>query len=163
MALYIVIALVAITRLLELPLAARNTRKLLAQGAAETGARHYPLFILLHATWLLAILLTTPPGATMNLWLLGVFITLQFGRVWVIATLGRYWTTRIISPPGQPLIKEGPYRYFSHPNYLIVTLEIAVLPLVFGNWPVAVIWSGMNAALLYWRIRMENVALAPRR
>lgn len=162
-ALYIIIALVALQRLAEMRLAARNTRLLKAQGGIETGARHYPLFILLHGSWLLTILLTTPTDAKLNWWLLAAFVLLQLGRIWVIATLGRFWTTRIISVPGAPLITKGPYRFFSHPNYVIVTGEIALLPLVFGNWQVAVIWSVLNALLLAWRIRLENTALTRRR
>jgi len=161
--LYIIITLVALQRMAEMRLAAHNTRLLKAQGGIETGARHYPLFILLHSSWLLAILLTTPADAPVNWWLLSVFVVLQLGRIWVIATLGRFWTTRIISLPGAPLIKKGPYRFFSHPNYIIVIGEIAVLPLVFGNWQVAVIWSVFNALLLAWRIRVENIALGGRR
>ena len=160
--LYLIIALVALQRLAEMWLAARNTNLLKAQGGIETGARHYPLFILLHASWLLAILLTTPADAKVNWWILAAFVLLQLGRIWVIATLGRFWTTRIISLPGAPLIKKGPYRFFSHPNYIIVTGEIALLPLVFGNWPVAVVWSVFNALLLAWRIRVEETALAGR-
>jgi len=163
MALYLIIALVALQRFAELFLADRNTRLLKAQGGIETGERHYPLFILLHSSWLLAIFFTTPPDAPVNWWLLAIFVILQLGRVWVIATLGRFWTTRIISVPGFPLIKKGPYRFFSHPNYIIVTGEIALLPLVFGNWPVAILWSVFNALLLAWRIRVENIALAGRK
>jgi len=161
--LYLIIALVALQRLAEMRLAARNTRLLKAEGAIEIGAQHYPLFILLHTSWLLAILFTTPENTLVNWWLLSAFGILQLGRVWVIATLGRFWTTRIISLPGAPLIKKGPYRFFSHPNYLIVIGEIALLPLVFGNWPVAIIWSVLNALLLAWRIRVENRALKERR
>ena len=162
MALYVIVLLVALERLVELPLAARNTKALLAEGAVETGAAHYPLFIMLHASWLLAILFTSPPQAPVNLWLLSFFIIMQVGRLWVIATLGRFWTTRIISPQNAPLIKKGPYRYFPHPNYLIVSFEIALLPLVFGNWKVAIIWSVLNALLIAWRIKIENVTLAHR-
>jgi len=162
-ALYIIIVLVALQRLAELWLAARNTRLLKAQGGIETGARHYPLFILLHASWLLAILLTTPADAPVNWWILSAFVILQLGRLWVIVTLGCFWTTRIISVPGVPLIKKGLYRFVSHPNYIIVTGEIALLPLAFGNWPVAVVWSVLNALLLAWRIHVEDIALAGRR
>jgi len=162
-AFYAIMALVALQRLAELLLATRNTRLLKAEGAIETGARHYPLFILLHASWLLAILLTTPADAKVNWWILLAFVLLQLGRVWVIATLGRFWTTHIISVPGVPLIKKGPYRFFSHPNYIIVTGEIALLPLVFSNWQVALVWSVFNALLLAWRIDMEDTALAERK
>jgi methyltransferase len=162
-ALYLIIALVALQRLAELWLAARHTRLLKAEGGIETGAGHYPLFIFLHASWLLAIFFTTPPDAPVNGWLLAAFVMLQLGRVWVIVTLGRFWTTRIISLPGAPLVKKGPYRFCSHPNYVIVAGEMALLPLMFDNWPVAVIWSVLNALLLAWRIRVEDATLAGRR
>ena len=161
--LYLIIALVALQRLAEMRLAARNTRLLKAEGAIETGGRHYPLFILLHGSWLLAILLTTPTNTQVNWWLLTAFIVLQLGRVWVIATLGRFWTTRIISVPGVPLIRNGPYRFCSHPNYIIVIGEIALLPLVFGNWQVAILWSVFNALLLAWRIYVEESSLRSRK
>ncbi len=88
---------------------------------------------------------------------------LQLGRVWVVATLGPYWPTRIITLPKVPLVRRGPYRFVNHPNYLIVTGEIAVLPLAFGAWPIALVFSILNAALLFWRIRIENGTLTPRR
>ena len=95
--------------------------------------------------------------------LLALFVLLQAGRLWVIASLGRFWTTRIITVPGAPLIRRGPYRWLKHPNYLVVAGEIAVLPLAFGLWQVAVVFSVLNALLLWHRIRWENRALAPRR
>lgn len=163
MALYLIIALVALLRLAELLLSTHNTRRLKADGAVEVGAGHYPLFVLLHASWLLAILLTTPADAEVNYWMLLAFAILQLGRLWVITTLGRFWTTRIITVPGVPLVKEGPYRFVSHPNYIVVTGEIALLPLVFGNWQVALVWSVLNALLLAWRIHVEDKMLAGRR
>lgn len=161
--LYLIITLVALQRLAELLLANSNTRWLKSHGGIEIGARHYPLFIFLHTSWLLAILLTTPANAVVNWWVLSAFIILQLGRVWVIATLGRFWTTRIISIPSAPLIKKGPYRFVSHPNYIIVTGEIALLPLVFGNWQVALLWSVFNVLLLAWRISVEDTVLAGRK
>jgi len=161
--LHLIIALVALERLIELALSVHNTRKLKAEGGIETGAGHYPLFVLLHGSWLLAIALLTPKMAPVNLWLFATFILLQCGRIWVIASLGKYWTTRIITMPGAPLVKKGPYRFLRHPNYVIVTCEIAVLPLVFGDWQIAVLWSLANAALLCWRIRIEDATLAKRR
>ncbi len=156
------LALVALQRLAELVLASANTRRLLARGGREVGRRHYPLFILLHGSWLIAIIATTPVD-TQPIWpLVGVFLGLQALRVWVIATLGPYWTTRIITLEGAPIVRGGPFRFVRHPNYWVVVGEIAVLPLAFGNWPVAVIWSAANAALLWLRIRVEMSALAPR-
>ena len=158
-----ILALVAIQRLSELWLANANTRRLLAHGAREIGARHYPLFILLHSSWLVAILVTTPWTRTPSWALLGLFALLQFGRFWVVATLGPYWTTRIITLDGAPLVRRGPFRLVRHPNYVVVCLEIVTLPLAFGNWPVAAIWTVLNALLLRHRIRLEETALAQRR
>ena len=157
------LALVALQRLGELPLSARNTKALLAQGAVETGAGHYPLLIALHVLWLVSILVFLPHPTPVYWPLLAVFVLLQLLRLWVIRSLGVFWTTRIISLPGAPLVTSGPYRYLRHPNYLVVMGEILVLPLVFGEWAVAIIFSIANAALLAWRIRAENASLAARR
>lgn len=162
-ALYVVLALVVAQRLGELILASRNTRRLLAEGAVEVGARHYPLFILLHSGWLLAVLLTTDPETPLNWGWAAVFLTIEVGRVWVLSALGRFFTTRIVTLPDAPLVKRGPYRFCAHPNYAVVVGEIAVLPLMFGNYAVAAVFSILNAALLFHRIRLENAALAPRR
>ena len=163
MVLYIVVGLVALQRLGELALSAHNTRRLKAEGGIETGAGHYPLFLLLHGSWLLAIALLTPKAAPINLWLLAIFILLQCCRIWVIASLGKYWTTRIITVAGKPLVKRGLYRFIRHPNYVVVACEIAILPLVFGDWQIAILWSLVNAALLSWRMHVEDTALAKRR
>jgi methyltransferase len=157
-----ILVLVAAQRLAELALAARNTRKLLAQGGREVGAAHYPLFVLLHTAWLVAILVTVPWNAVPNWWLVGVFVVLQLLRVWVIATLGPYWTTRVITVDGAPLVRGGPYRFVRHPNYWVVAGEIAVLPLAFGAWPVALVFSVLNALLVRHRVAVEEGALASR-
>ena len=102
----------------------------------EFGRGHYPFIVALHMLWL-AALWWWAPGRPIDIPLLVLFALLQLGRVWVIATLGERWTTRIIVKPGAPLVRTGPYRFLNHPNYLIVTLEIAVLPLVFGLWRIA--------------------------
>ncbi|MCU0895253.1 MAG: hypothetical protein MUD06_13210 [Rhodospirillales bacterium] len=157
-----ILAFVVAQRLGELVLARANARRLLARGGREVGRRHYPLFILLHGSWLIAIAATTP-WETEPVWaLVGVFFILQGLRVWVIATLGRYWTTRVITVDGAPLVRGGPFRFVRHPNYWVVAGEIAVLPLAFGAWEVALIWSILNALLLRHRIAVEGAALAPR-
>jgi len=157
-----VLALVLVQRGGELVLAARNTGRLKAIGAVEVGARHYPLFILLHGSWLLALLLLVPADRQPDWRLLGLFLLLQLARVWVVLSLGRFWTTRVITLPGAPLVRRGPYRWLQHPNYLVVIGEIAALPLAFGAWTIALIWSVLNALLLWHRIRLENRALAER-
>lgn len=157
-----VLALVVSQRLGELVLARANTRRLMARGAREVGRAHYPLFILLHASWLVAIAVTTPLTTTPSWPLIELFVALQTARVWIIATLGPYWTTRVITLDGAPIVRRGPFRLVRHPNYWVVTGEIAALPLAFGNWPVALVWSLLNAALLRHRIKVEMVALTSR-
>lgn len=154
-----ILAFVTAQRLAELWLSNRNTRRLLAQGAREAGAGHYPAMIAIHTAWL-AALWWWAPGQPINWYLIAVFALLQLARVWVIATLGPRWTTRIIVLPGAPLVRAGPYRLVDHPNYLIVALEIAVLPLAFGLAGVALLFSLLNAAILTVRIHAENQALA---
>ncbi|MDI1363856.1 MAG: isoprenylcysteine carboxylmethyltransferase family protein [bacterium] len=155
----VVLLLVTAQRLGELVLANHNTRRLLARGAVETGAGHYPLMIILHGAWLLGLWLLAWNRPT-NLPLLAIFIALQLARIWVITTLGDRWTTRIITLPGAELVRRGPYRFVSHPNYLIVIAEIAVLPLAFGLVGFAVVFSILNAGVLWIRIRSEGRALA---
>ncbi|MBI1206811.1 MAG: hypothetical protein GC191_05925 [Azospirillum sp.] len=157
-----VVLAVAGQRLGELAWARRNTRRLLAAGAREVGAAHYPLFILLHGGWLAALFLLTPAAAPVTWWLLGFCLALQIARLWVIATLGRYWTTRVITLPAVPLVRRGPYRWCRHPNYLIVIAEIAALPLAFGQWRLAALFSVLNLGLLWHRLRIEDAALAER-
>jgi methyltransferase len=159
---YLVLALVTLQRLGELLLAERNTRRLLAKGAHEVARGHYPYMVAVHAGWLAALWLLGP-GPPIHVIPLIVYAALQVVRVWVIATLGERWTTRIIVLPGEPLVRHGPYRWLDHPNYLIVIAEIAVLPLVFGLPVVAGFFSVLNAIVLWVRLREENEALAPHR
>lgn len=162
-AFHAVVAFLVLQRLGELWLARRNTARLLAAGAVEHGRGHYSLFVVLHTAWLVALVAAAPADATVNPWLLAAFVLLQAGRVWVIASLGPYWTTRIIDLPGAALVRRGPYRFVRHPNYLIVIGEIAVVPLMAGLVEVAVVFSILNLLLLTWRIRMENRVLSSRK
>lgn len=162
----LVLALVSLQRLAELVLARRNTARLLAAGAYEVGAGHYPLIVALHAAWLTGLwFLVLARGPTMIsgvdwLWL-GLFAVLQLGRAWVIASLGRRWTTRIIVLPGAPLVTGGPFRFTNHPNYWVVAGEIASLPLAFGLPWYALVFSALNAGVMWIRVRAEAAALRP--
>jgi methyltransferase len=153
-----VLAFVTFQRLVELPIARRNTARLLAEGGQEVAAGHYPLIVALHASWLLALWLFAL-GRPIHLPLLALFVLIELGRIWVLRTLGPRWTTRIIVVPGERLVAKGPYRWLNHPNYAVVVAEIAILPLVFGLWDIALIFSLLNAAILWVRIRAENRAL----
>jgi methyltransferase len=156
------IAVVALQRLLELALSRRNTARLLASGAHEVGASHYPLIVAVHVGWLAALWMTVPASAPISWPWFAAYLALECCRAWVMLTLGRFWTTRILHVPGAPLVRSGPYRVFRHPNYAVVCGEIAVLPLVFGQWPIALVFSILNAGALAWRIQVENAALAAR-
>ena len=155
----IILTLVTLQRLGELWLSNRNTRHLLAKGAREHAAGHYPLIVALHTAWLAALWWLAPTRPIDGFWL-GLFVIIELVRIWVLASLGARWTTRIIILPDAPLVRRGPYRFVNHPNYLVVISEIAVLPLVFGLWQVALIFSILNAAVLTIRIREENRALS---
>jgi len=160
---YAILAAVVAQRLVELDWARRNTKRLKARGAVEVGARHYPLIVLLHVTWLSAIALFLPRPAVIYAVPLALFLLLQLVRIWILVTLGPYFTTRIITLPGAALVRTGPYRFVRHPNYVVVAGEILFLPLVFGEPLVALVFTLLNAAMLYWRIRVEEAALASRR
>ncbi len=160
---WIVLALVAAQRLTELTLSRHNEAWLRARGGVEVGAGHYPLFFLVHGGWLAALALSVSPETRINWWWLAVFVLLQIGRAWVLASLGRYWCTRIITLADAPLITAGPYRWLRHPNYLVVIAEVAVLPLAFSALGIAITFSILNALLLSHRIRVENAALQDRR
>lgn len=155
----VILVLVTIQRLGELVLARRNTARLLANGGVESGAGHYPLIVGLHAAWLIGLFVLAW-NQPVNWVGMAVFVALQLGRVWVISSLRGRWTTRIITVPGEVLVRRGPYRFLSHPNYFVVALEIAVLPLAFGLVGYAVVFSVLNAVVLAIRIRAESRALS---
>jgi methyltransferase len=152
------LTLVTTERLAELWLARRNTKALLEDGSIEVAPGHYSLIVLMHVSWLAGLWLIGRENSVQAPWVV-VFLALQVLRTWVLVTLGRRWTTRIIIRPGAPLVTTGPYRYLSHPNYLVVVGEIAVLPLCLGLTWYALAYSVANAAILTVRIRAENAAL----
>jgi methyltransferase len=155
------LAFVSLERLGELVLARHNTARLLSRGAVEHGAGHYPLIVLLHATWLGGLWVLAWNLPIQPLWLT-VFLLFQVLRIWVLVSLGERWTTRIIVLPEAPLVARGPYRWLPHPNYAVVVGEIAVLPIVYGlNW-YALVFSIANLAVLTIRVRAEEMALAKR-
>ncbi len=154
----LLLAFVTGQRLTELAIAHRNTRRLFAAGGVEFGRAHYPVMVALHAAWLAGLWLLAR-GRVVDPVLLSVFIMLQAARLWVIASLGRRWTTRVVAVPGEALIAAGPYRLVRHPNYLVVVAEIVVVPLALGLPLYAAVFGVLNAALLVHRVHVEEEAL----
>jgi len=161
-AFYWVLAAVALQRLAELVLARRNTARLLARGGIEHGRGHYPLIVALHAGWLVALLVTVPVQEAVRWWVVGLYGIVQVARYWTMTSLGANWTTRIIVVPGEAPVRGGPYRWCRHPNYWVVSAELALLPLAVGAWQLALVFSALNGVLLRHRIRMEDAALGRR-
>lgn len=153
------LAFVTLQRLAELVIARRNDAWLRARGGIEHGAGHYPVMVALHASWL-ACLWVFALGITPSIGWVGAFAVLQGLRVWTLTSLGRRWTTRVIVLEGAPRVRRGPYRFMSHPNYAIVAAEVFVLPMAFGLWELALVFSLLNAAMLAVRLRVEEQALA---
>jgi methyltransferase len=158
----VILGLVTAQRLGELILARRNTRRLLAAGGIERGAGHYPLIVALHTIWLVGLWVLAWDRPVQPAWV-AVYVLLEVLRAWVLVSMGRRWTTRIIVVPGETLVAKGPYRFIPHPNYAVVVGEIAVLPLVFGLTAYAAVFTALNAGLLWWRIRTETAALTQAR
>lgn len=158
----IILFLVTLQRMSELIIAKRNTAGLMAKGAVEHGASHYPVMVVLHASWLAGLWYFGWNAAIV--WpFMAIYIALQAFRVWILATLGARWTTRILTVPNETLVAKGPYKFFRHPNYLLVLLEVPLLPLAFGLPWFAALYGMLNIAMLAWRIRIEDQALQPAR
>jgi methyltransferase len=161
----VLVAAVAAGRLIELRIAERHRRSLLARGGFEAGAGHYPWMVALHTAFLFSCplevwLLDRPFIPALAAAMLALLLGAVALRWWVIATLGERWTTRILILPGAPPVAGGPYRVLRHPNYLAVVTEIAALPLVHTAWITALAFSVLNIWLLRVRIRAEEAALA---
>jgi len=158
------VTLVAAQRLLELVLARRNERRARARGAVERGRGHYPFIVALHTLWLVSTLvegiLRGPELPVLWPVPLALFLLVQPLRYWVLSSLGESWNTKILVVPGAKAVRRGPYRYLNHPNYVVVVVEILSFPLIFGAWVTALVFTVLNAAVLYVRIREENRALA---
>jgi methyltransferase len=146
----------------EMILSRRNEAWLLQHGAIETGQRHYPVIIVLHVLFFASLIVeySVKQTITFNVFLLIPFFILQAAKIWIVFSLGKFWNTKIYRIPDAPLIKRGPYRYFKHPNYMIVVIEIAVIPLMFQLVYTAIVFSILNAIVLTIRIYEENKVIA---
>lgn len=158
---YLFLGFIILQRLSELFIAKRNTARLLARGAYEVGAAHYPAMVAMHSAWIICLVVFGYDNSVAYGWL-ALFAVLQVLRVWILASLGSRWTTRVIILE-EPLVVRGPFKYVSHPNYMLVVAEIIVAPMTLGLTWVAVVFTVLNAAMLWVRIGVEHRALAPLR
>jgi methyltransferase len=159
----LLIAAVAVERFAELVVSQRNRKWSLARGGVEFGARHYPPMVVLHVSLLVGCLLEAahrPFLPALGWPMLAVVLAAQGLRWWCIATLGHQWNVRVVVIPDATRVTAGPYRFFSHPNYVAVVVEGIALPLVHTAWVTAVVFTVLNAFLLRTRIGVENAALA---
>lgn len=152
------LAIVVLQRLIELAVSQRNTARLLARGGREVGAAHYPLIVAMHLAWLVTLVVVARDAPVSLAWL-SAYGLLQLLRLWILWSLGPRWTTRIIVVD-EPLVQRGPYRYVRHPNYMLVVAEIAVVPLALGQVWIALLFTVLNAGVLWIRITTENAALS---
>jgi len=141
----------------------RNTRALLAAGAGEAGRSYYPVVAAAHLAWIASIFLLIPAGAPVIWPLVAAFALLQVARYWIIGTLGRYWTHRIISLDEAPVVRRGPYRFLRHPNYAVTIAETLVLPAAFGAFALGLIMTAIWTAVIRYKVALEDEALAERR
>ena len=155
----VLLLFVTLQRGAELVQARANERRLRARGAVEVGAAHYPVMVALHAAWLASLWIVARDGPVQPAWT-ALYLVLQLGRAWVLLTLGRRWSTRVFVVPGETLVARGPYRFVSHPNYVVVACEIFVLPLALSRPGLALLFGLANLVMLWWRIRVEGRALA---
>jgi len=157
------LALVGLERIAELVVSVRNLRWARSEGGFERGSAHYPWMVLLHVGLLAGCALEAAfrPFLPWLGWpMLALVLAAQALRWWCIGTLGRRWNTMVVVIPGLPPVRRGPYRRWSHPNYLAVVVEGIALPLVHTAWVTAIVFTVLNAAVLRTRIRVENAALA---
>ncbi len=154
--------LILVQRGAEEVYSARNTRALLARGAREEGAGYYPVVAVAHLGWIASLFFLIPPGAQPIWPLIVLYVLLQVARYWVIATLGQYWTHRIITLDEAPIVSSGPYRLLKHPNYAITVAETLLLPVAFSALALGLIMAAIWVAVLSYKIRLEDAALATR-
>lgn len=155
--------LVLMQRGLEELYSQRNTRALIAEGAVEAGRNYYPVVAGAHLGWIASIFLLIPASAPVIWPLLLLFLLLQIARYWVIGTLGRYWTHRIITLAEAPVVRAGPYRWLKHPNYAVTLVETLLLPSAFGAFALGIIMTAIWAVVIRYKIELEDAALVERR
>lgn len=159
----LLIGFVILQRLIELVMAKRNEKWAKEQGGVEFGAGHYKYIVILHAGFFISLISESLYRSSVNKWwifFLFIFLLAQLIRAWSLSSLGKHWNTKIIVIPNSEMVRSGPYRFFKHPNYFVVTIELLVLPLIFNAYITAILFSFLNIMfLMFIRIPIEEKAL----
>ncbi|WP_090831410.1 MULTISPECIES: isoprenylcysteine carboxyl methyltransferase family protein [unclassified Bacillus (in: firmicutes)] len=163
MAFYVFFFVIVIQRLIELVIAHKNEKWMKEQGALEFGKGHYPYMVLMHILFFLVLFIESVffVKEISAFWipLVGVFLLTQAIRIWALSSLGKYWNTKIIVLPNASVVKKGPYRFLKHPNYVIVTIELLIIPLIFKAYFTLILFAILNFIILSIRIPEEEKAL----
>lgn len=158
-----VVGFIIIQRIVELLVARNNEKWIKSKGGYEVGTNHYPYMVAIHIGFFISLIIEFMVFAqtVSRFWVLlfVLFISLQIMRAWVIASLGRFWNTKILVLPGAHVVKKGPFHFIRHPNYVVVTSEIIVIPLMFEAYFTAIVFTILNLIILSVRIPKEEAAL----
>lgn len=161
---WLIFIFIVFERIVELVIAKRNEKWMMERGGIEWGREHYKWFIIVHLLFFFSILIEVTvrdySNFVLNNYVFALFLLTQAARVWCIQSLGKFWNTKIIILPDRSLISRGPYKYVKHPNYIIVGIELFIIPILFGAYFTAVIFPILHITLMTVRIPMENKALA---
>lgn len=160
----VLVVFTIVQRLLELVLAKTNESLLIRDEGIIIKETNYLFMVLLHTSWLVVLayyafftkLMIDPVIAGISL---AFFILGQSIRVIAIFTLGKNWSTRIMVRPGGKVVTKGIFKWFRHPNYIGVIIEIAALPLFASLFIVALIFSLLNFLILFFRLKKEEETL----
>ena len=160
---YVMFMIVILQRLVELRLAKHNERWLLKHGGYEVGRKHYKYIVMLHVSFFLSLFIEVLffEREMLSVWyvVFFLFLLVQLLRIWTMTSLGVYWNTKIIVVPGAKVVQKGPYKWLRHPNYLVVMLEIFLLPLIFQAYVTLFLFTVLNFVMLLYRIGVEEEAL----
>ena len=158
------LAITALEILLETWISARNSRALLQRGAVEIGPMLLPVMALLYATMYFGSLaeylwISKPVSIPWILVFALLFCLAKFLKFWAIASLGPYWTMRVLIMPESAVVTNGPYRWIRHPNYVAVLMEIAAITLIGKSFFTFIVVIVLFSVTLVFRIQQEETAL----
>lgn len=163
MIVWLVIGFFVCQRLIEMLVAKKNEKKVKAIGAIEFGASHYPYMVAMHTAFFLSLIVEIRflhKGSSQYFLVLLLFLmATQIIRYWALCSLGTYWNTKILVVPNAMIVKKGPYRWLKHPNYVVVAIELLLIPLLFEAYVTAILFTCLNAWMMVVRIQTEEKAL----